>query len=258
MTALGAPGLAAPGAQGRPPDSPTARRLQPPRWRDGRLLAGVLLLLVSVVVGARLLATGDSTSPVVAVTRELPAGHVLAAEDLATTRVRLSSTAAGAYVAGAALATLPGRLLARGVRPGELLPVAAVAAAGATAQRTVPVKVRDGRHPALTAGDRVDVFATGSVRPAGSPPGTAGVCTTLLVVAAVEVAADAPLDAGSADATLLLRVAPEQAATLVHASETAALDVTRHLVVGDEPPAPTPAPVQGIGAFASAGCGAGR
>src|SRR5687768_14738118 len=37
------------------PPSPTARRLALPRWLDTRLVLGVLLVLVSVLVGARVL-----------------------------------------------------------------------------------------------------------------------------------------------------------------------------------------------------------
>lgn len=38
--------------------SPAARRIGRPRWRDTRLLAGVLLVLLSVVLGARVVAIG--------------------------------------------------------------------------------------------------------------------------------------------------------------------------------------------------------
>lgn len=251
-----------------PPPSPAARRLTSPRWRDGRLLAGVLLLLASVVVGARVLSSGERTSAVVSVASDLPAGHVLTAGDLTTARVRLTGATATAYIGGAARATLPGRVLARAVRSGELLAVAAVAEQGASPRRVVGVKVRDGRHPGLTSGDRVDVFATAALRPLPSAaakaeqpgPGAAeaGGCTTVLVVGDVEVAADAPLDDPGSDLTLLLQVAPEQAAVLVHASETAALDVTLHVAPGDAPVTASAPAVTGVGGFASGACGAAR
>lgn len=247
-------------AAARVPASPAARRLAPPRWRDGRLLAGVLLLLVSVVVGARVLASSDDTVAVVSVARGLPAGHVLVEGDLATARASLGANTAGAYVGAAELGGLTGRVLARPVTQGELLAVAAVAERAATPARVVPIKVRDGRLPGLTAGDRVDVFATALLRPtsAGAAAGPEA-CITVLVATDVEVAADAATEDGATDLTLLLRVAPEQAGVLVHASETAALDVTRH-VVGVAPPSgsPTPAPVQGLGDFTTASCGGAR
>lgn len=272
MTDLDAPPLAgAPSARAAlaPPPSPVARRLAPPRWRDGRLLAGLLLLLVSVVVGARVVAGSDSTSPVVAVARDLPIGHVVDDGDLTVAQVRLTGSTSAAYVAGRDLAGIRGRVLARSVRAGELLAVGAVAAAASADQRVVPLKVRDGRLPTLSAGDRVDVYATATVgrpsaapAPAGAPaaPGPGTGCATVLVAAGLEVAADAAAEQGSADLTVLLRVAPEQSALLVHASETAALDVVRHL--GPDQPAHTSAPalppVTGLAGLASGACAAGR
>ncbi len=41
------------------PGSPKAGRLATPGWVDGRLVLGVLLVLVSVVVGARVLSAAD-------------------------------------------------------------------------------------------------------------------------------------------------------------------------------------------------------
>ena len=49
---------APPAAPGGPP---TALRLRNPSWRDPRLWVGVALVLVSVVAGARLLASADDT-----------------------------------------------------------------------------------------------------------------------------------------------------------------------------------------------------
>lgn len=46
------------------PTSPAARRLASPRWLDGRLVLGVLLVLASVLVGARLLSSADRSQQV--------------------------------------------------------------------------------------------------------------------------------------------------------------------------------------------------
>ena len=258
MTDLGtapATGTAGPVPAGaRVPASPTARRLQAPRWRDGRLLAGVLLLLVAVVVGARVVTTGDATTPVLALTRDLPSGHVLVADDVRVVQVRLPDGAtSGQYVGGAERAGVAGRALGRGARAGELLAVGALAAGpGATPQRLVPVSVPVGRLPALAAGDHVDVYATGTLRPAAGGPEQ---CTTALVARDVEVGAAVDPAGGSGETTVLLRVDPALAGTLVHASETAAIDVTRHLPVGDQQGDAGTAPVQGLGAFTTTTCG---
>src|SRR3712207_4756406 len=75
-----APGVGAPGGAGRgecavtavrPLSSasaevpgPTPRRVRPPRWLDLRLVLGVLLVLGSVLVGARVVTAADATVPV--------------------------------------------------------------------------------------------------------------------------------------------------------------------------------------------------
>ncbi len=253
MSDVGTAPAASVGAAERLPASPPARRLEPPRWRDGRLLAGVLLLLVSVVVGARVLSTGGATAPVVALARDLPAGHVLAAGDLRVVRVRLDGRTAGQYVGGAQLDQIAGRPLGRGAGAGELLAVGAIGqVAAATPQRLVPVTVAAGRLPGLSAGDHVDVYATGLLKPSA---GGAEQCTTQVVATDVEIGADVDATVASGTTTVLLRVDPRLAGTLVHASETAALDVTRHLPVGDQQGDTGTAAVQGLGSFTTTSCG---
>jgi hypothetical protein len=71
-----------------PVDSPWARRLRQARWRDPRLLLGVLLVLVSVIAGARLLAAADDYVLVWAAKRDLPVGAALEQPDLQARAVR--------------------------------------------------------------------------------------------------------------------------------------------------------------------------
>src|SRR3954469_23985996 len=61
--------------------SPPARRVNRPRWFDLRLLTGVLLVLVSVIIGARVVAASDSSEPVWAAAHDLAAGTQLTATD---------------------------------------------------------------------------------------------------------------------------------------------------------------------------------
>ena len=71
-----------------------AARLRRPSWRDSRLLVGVLIVLVSVVVGTRVMALADDTVPVFAATATLPSGHALGAADVRVVRVHLGAGAA--------------------------------------------------------------------------------------------------------------------------------------------------------------------
>ena len=145
--------------------SPPAHRVSRPRWLDLRLLTGVLLVLVSVVVGARVVATSHSSEPVWVAARDLAAGTELSAADLTRGRVHLYGKG-GRYVS--AKGSPPaGYVLTRPVGRGEMLPVAAIARPGQTpAYRLVTVQVAPLRLPLhLGAGDRVDVYVTS--RPVG-------------------------------------------------------------------------------------------
>ena len=76
-----------------PPTSPLAagpapRRVRPPRWLDLRLLLGILLVLGSVLLGARVVGAADATVPVWAAAGDLAAGTELDADDLVAVDVR--------------------------------------------------------------------------------------------------------------------------------------------------------------------------
>ena len=106
MTAVREP--AAPPAEVLP--GPTPRRVRPPRWLDLRLMLGVLLVLGSLLLGARIVSAADATVPVWAVADDLAAGTELTVDDLVAVDVRLDGTA-DAYLS---TGTRPeGRTLAR-------------------------------------------------------------------------------------------------------------------------------------------------
>src|SRR6476469_1490712 len=71
-----------PAAAADVPAGRTPRRVRPPRWLDLRLVLGVLLVLGSVLLGARVVGAADATVPVWAVTGDLAAGTRLDASDL--------------------------------------------------------------------------------------------------------------------------------------------------------------------------------
>jgi hypothetical protein len=138
---------------------PSPRRVRPPRWLDLRLVLGVLLVLGSVLIGARVVAAADATVPVWAASGDLAAGTVLSADDLVPVDVRLDD-AAGGYLA---TSTHPqGRTLARSVHRGELLPRSALDRPPALVQLALPVQAGY-VPPGLDRGRLVDVYAvTGS------------------------------------------------------------------------------------------------
>lgn len=156
MTALGTrPGTRAVAQEPAEPAGPVPRRVRPPRWLDLRLVLGVLLVLGSVLLGARVVAGADRTVPVWSAAGDLAAGTVLTAADLVPVHVRLEG-AGGAYLS---TTTRPqGRVLSRAVRQGELLPRSALDGAPAQVQLALPVQAGY-VPPGLGRGARVDVYA---------------------------------------------------------------------------------------------------
>jgi hypothetical protein len=199
------------------PSSPVGRRAQRPRWRDTRLLLGILLVIVSVVIGARFVSGATRTTQWLSVTRSLPAGHVLTATDLSPVPAHLAAAASRHYFTASA-GKLIGRTLARPASAGELLAADSLAAGSAAASRVVPLLVKAGRLPALVAGDHVDVYVLS--RAAGATTGR-----EIRVLTDVEfISADA---VGTGDTSIQLRVRPAAAIAAVAASQSDRVDVVR-------------------------------
>lgn len=168
-----------PPATGATEDGPVPRRVRPPRWLDLRLVLGVLLVLGSVLLGARVVSAAATTVPVWAASADLAAGTVLTADDLVAVDVRLDDSSA-AYLS---TSTRPeGRTLARAVRSGELVPRSALEPARALVRVALPVQAGY-VPPDLRRGQLVDVYAVQSAAgaAAGTAPGTAGPGVTAVV-----------------------------------------------------------------------------
>jgi hypothetical protein len=115
----------------------------------------VLLVLGSVLLGARVVSAADATVPVWSAAGDLAAGTVLTSQDLVAVDVRLDDAAA-AYVS---TSTDPvGRTLARGVRTGELVPRSALETPADLVQLALPVQAGY-VPPGLRRGGLVDVYA---------------------------------------------------------------------------------------------------
>ncbi|HEY7045471.1 MAG TPA: hypothetical protein VH419_17505 [Nocardioidaceae bacterium] len=139
--------------------SPPAQRLASRRWRDPRLWAGVLLVLVSVLAGAALLASSDDTVGVWAADADLHAGMSITPGDVHVVRVHFTDAASSDRYLDASHTIPDGAVLTRDVLAGELLAVAALDD-GATEQDQLPLAVTPAGLPAgLAVGDKVDVWA---------------------------------------------------------------------------------------------------
>ena len=222
------------GSQEPVPGSPPARRSGLPSWLDLRLAFGLLLVLLSVVVGARVIAAADRTVQVWSVTSNLAAGTTLSADDLAPVKVRLG-TDADRYLAAGVSPT--GRTLNRDLGSGELLPAAALGSAPTGQLVSLPVGSLHAPQN-LARGQRVDVFATGSRASGGSG-------TTIRVLTAVTVQdvrrPTGGLSGAGDQLAVVVRVTTEDVASLVAAVNGATLDVT--VVLDKEANQGTPRPV---------------
>lgn len=148
------------------PSTPTQRNRRA-RWKDGRLVLGVLLVAITALVGARLLSTADDTTAIWAADRDLPAGTKLTSDDLTTVGVRFtSSEVASEYVT--ADADLEGLVVVRSISAGEFVPRQAAVTQSENDRTELPLSIATGRLPADTAaGDQVDIWV---VPKAGNGP----------------------------------------------------------------------------------------
>lgn len=226
------------------PGSPRASRLATPGWLDGRLVLGVLLVLVSVVVGARVLSAADRSTLVYAVDKDLTAGSILQTGDLRQVRVRLFDNA-GEYVAVGSQ-PLTGYVVRRPLGKGELLPREALSLPEDEVDfRLVTVAVQPGHFPpGLSDDQQVDVWVTPDLdgrddeQPAedaeGAPAPAGGGQLALegaqLVLQGVTVQRVANEGGGFGGATAVpveLQVRPNEVAQLVSAMALGTIDLVR-------------------------------
>lgn len=148
----------------------TAVRFAKPGWRDPRILAGLVIVAVSVLLGARLLSAADEMRPAWVAARDLPDGSELSAADLVLRPVRLTAPIAKGYYVADSLP--PAGRLVHPLAAGELVPRAAVRTGPVVARVEVPVSAApEDLPPDVRIGSVVDVWAlptSGSVRADGA------------------------------------------------------------------------------------------
>ncbi len=147
---------------------PAARRLTRPSWRDGRLVAGVTLVLLATALGAWGLRAADTRTAMYAAREVLLPGQALSPDRLERVDVHLSGSRAS-YLAAADPLPADGYVL-REVRPGELIPRSAVGRAADIAVQPLVVTVDAASANTLITGSSVDVYAN---RPTKATSGVA-------------------------------------------------------------------------------------
>ncbi|KYH45565.1 SAF domain-containing protein [Branchiibius sp. NY16-3462-2] len=136
--------------------APRAGRLQRPSWRDGRLIAGVLLVLLAMITGALTLQHFNNSVTVLQASHTLEPGDVLSKDDVTAVEVRLDSPQR--Y-----LSSVPtdgsGRVV-REVPAGELIARTAIGDAAALQVRAIAVPVTGASAATLQRGSSVDVWVS--------------------------------------------------------------------------------------------------
>jgi pilus assembly protein CpaB len=135
------------------------RRLRRPTI-DARVVAGIVLVAVSVVGGLQISRGPEPGTRVFVATADLDAGHVLTRGDLTQTDVRAAHDVLAALERVDRGAPV-GRTLRTPVRAGAAISVDALGGAVAPGRDvTIPVTPEHALGGAIRPGDRVDVYAT--------------------------------------------------------------------------------------------------
>lgn len=197
-----------------------AKRQPRARWRDPRLAIGVALVVMSAVIGARVVGAADDTVPVLVAATSIGRGQELTAGMVEIRDVRIDDVSL--YLTGQVGS---GYVVTREVRRGELIPSSAISKA--TDLRTnqvvryVPVALPTAELPdGLVPGSAVDVWTTAE-----------GAARAQRLAANVQVSAVAGGSSGalgvegsSATVTLAVVAGPKQHAQLVSRLVAAARD----------------------------------
>ena len=173
-----------------PVTAPPARRAQPPGWRDPRLIAGVVIVAVCVLLGARVLAGADDTVAVWTLRHDVPAGTTIDPGDVTVTRVHFSGSGEESYLL-ATTSSAPSGTAAHDLAAGELLPRSALASDDQAQLVEVPLSVAPDDLPAsVRQGAVVDVWVTPKVADPGAERVRARLALDDVVVVAVPEGGD--------------------------------------------------------------------
>lgn len=151
--------------------SPKASRQSRPRWLDPKLFLGILLVLTSMAVGARVVAMADDKSPVLVAAEDVAEGADLNADMFEQVNVGFESgDDANRYVGGND--TIPKNARAvRAIGQGELLPRDAMTTQADASLADMPIPIGDTSTPTpLSKGDKVDIWVVPGGDAESQPP----------------------------------------------------------------------------------------
>jgi hypothetical protein len=137
-----------------------AIRLKSPSWLDGRLIVGVVLVLLSVLVGAKIIASSDHYDTIWAASRDLAPGTTLVKADLVRVNVRFKDHG-GVYISAAGTSPV-GRTTTQPLAGGQLIPLSALPSSPPVPVRLVTIPVAKLHMPSGNDlhGVQVDLYVT--------------------------------------------------------------------------------------------------
>ncbi len=135
-----------------------ALRLRRPRWRDPRLLIGIVLVLVSVIAGMLLVSRLAATTTVLVARGDVVVGDVLESDDFTTAELRLGEQVA--RYADSPDDIPDGAVATATVHAGELLPLSAIGQADGVQLRPVVVAVDSAVAASVGPGAQVELWTT--------------------------------------------------------------------------------------------------
>ena len=201
--------------------------MRTPNWLDLRLVAGLFLVLVSVAVGALVIANSDSTRGVWAVSHDLDAGTVLTTADLTSVKLRLTHGTQLYLPTNGADGHGPdgivGHTVNRRMNAGELLPRAALGAAQPAMTMTVPLT--SDQAPKIARGQKITLWV--STKKCQARVVVAGV-----TVQEVDTAGGGSFGTSSAE-NVVVRLGPDDAARVITALDLEGAVVRAGVVNGD-------------------------
>jgi len=136
---------------------PVARRLQRPSWRDSRLVAGVLLVLLATIGGAAAMRHYDDSIEVLQASHALVPGQQVNASDVHAVKVRIDEARSTYFSADD---PLPKGEVLREVRAGELVPRSALGKGSSVHVKALAIPVDPSQSATLVKGSVVDIWVS--------------------------------------------------------------------------------------------------
>lgn len=192
--------------------APPVMRLRRPRWKDPRLIVGIVLVVASVLMGALLVSRLSATTPVLVARGTIVPGDEIDPEQLTTVELRLGDQQ-DQYV-GSVDAVPDGAVATRTIQAGELLPVSALGQGSDVPLRPVVIPVDATVAESVVPGAAVELWHTASGE-AADPGAANGGGAELLVSDAVVRRIDEGSSLGMRSMAVEVLVPKDQVGTLL-------------------------------------------